>query len=319
MSSTLSPETARELSSYGYKGDRRDGGLYQTTKEIDLALKIALTSGRPLLVTGRSGVGKSMLANYAATTIQYKLLPPYVVTSRSDAQDLLWRFDAVSRLAAAQMKHPNAYREDLFVEPGHLWWAFAPASAREQQDRYRTAKQLGKEAGSGSTVSRVGEAPEKPAVLLIDEIDKADPEFPNALLVPLGSGCFNVPPLGDREIKREDTTTPLVIITSNNERPLPPAFLRRCVTLALEQPDEQRMKKIAEQHFPDAKNLAREVVAKMYKGWEAKKGQEAENQAKPPSPPEILDMIAACDALSTGPGKPGFDELVKLVHGSSLS
>lgn len=181
--------------------------------EID-ALILAWAARRPLLVRGEAGSGKSQIARAAAAVPDGQQPLAEVIHPRFEALDLLYRVDSVARLADAQVEARVAGALDRsnekYVKKGCLWQAF---------DR-------GKETG---TVP----------VLLIDEIDKADAEVPNALLEVLGNRSFTVPPLDNKPVNAEGNRLPMIIITTNEERELPPAFVRRCVVLNLNPPDDE--------------------------------------------------------------------------------
>ncbi len=176
--------------------------------EID-ALIFAWAARRPLLVRGEAGSGKSQIARAAAVTLGSH--PPLmeVIHPRFEALELLYRVDSVARLADAQIKQLDASNWK-YVKHGRLWEAFEPACD-------------------------AGAIP----VLLIDEIDKADADVPNALLEVLGNRSFTVPPLNDYVVNPKHGRLPLVIITTNEERELPPAFVRRCAVLNLNPPEEE--------------------------------------------------------------------------------
>jgi len=179
--------------------------------EID-ALILAQACRRPLLVRGEAGCGKSQVARAAAQALGGTEPLVEVIHPRFEALDLLYRFDTLARLADAQVGRLDAYNT-AYVHPGRLWEAY------EQ-----------------STQSGAGAAQ---PVLLIDEIDKADADIPNALLEVLGNRSFTVPPLNNRAIQGDPERFPLIVITTNEERELPPAFIRRCVVLNLNPPDAE--------------------------------------------------------------------------------
>ncbi len=201
------------------------------------AMRGALGARRALLVRGEPGTGKSELARAAAVHLERPLIS-VVVTSGLESQDLLWRFDAVARLALAQVLRvvdedaPLAELDEVnFLQPGPLWWVLDWPGAEAQWQRCKL-KPPRPEKCPGWT-------PKDGCVLLIDEIDKAEPDLPNGLLESLGNGRFQVPYLGDPVSADLDAAPPLVIITTNEERELPPAFVRRCLVLRLEVPDEE--------------------------------------------------------------------------------
>lgn len=222
--------------------DRNDPyGYVYDNEELVLAINVALATKRPLLVRGLPGSGKSSLAVSIARLQGWRYYQ-HVITSHTAAQDLLWRFDAVRRLGDAQAQR-DVSDPTPYIEPGVLWWAIDPTSARRRG------------APTGAAVTHPAKDPDTDsthprAVVLLDEIDKADPDVPNNLLVPLGSFEFDV----ELEqlhchVQAAEASWPLVMITTNGERELPAAFLRRCIPLKLEPPDATRLGKIARQRF----------------------------------------------------------------------
>ncbi|HEX3480590.1 MAG TPA: MoxR family ATPase [Kofleriaceae bacterium] len=197
-----------------------------------VAINAALATGRPLLVRGEPGVGKSQLALAAAVQLQRRFLQ-HVVDASTEPRDLLYTVDAVARLAEAQLMgalHKGG-RDDVaiqkFIDPGALWWAFDWNSAAAQT----------RHAGAVVPPDPAHGAGDRGVVLLIDEIDKADSAIPNALLEALGQRRFDVPGCG--MVKMTAGARPLVVITTNEERSLPDAFLRRCFVLHLGLPDDE--------------------------------------------------------------------------------
>ena len=215
-----------------------------------MAVKSALAAGRPLLVRGEPGVGKTQLAAATAKALGRPLVS-CVVNARTESTDLLWHFDSVRRLAEAQVcgvlkLSPEELDEKLrvtrFVEPGPLWWGFDWKGAKTHA------------ATNHFDVPPFDEGidPEDGRVVLIDEIDKADSDLPNGLLEALGSGRFT--PHGCPPVVMHDPA-PLVIVTTNEERVLPDAFLRRCLVLHMSLPstDDALRKLLVErgqEHFP---------------------------------------------------------------------
>ncbi len=199
-----SPERETELKST----DRFPAaGHLWIEEEID-ALTLAYAARRPLLVRGEAGSGKSQIARAAAEVLG--TAPPLVevIHPRFEALDLLYQVDTVARLADAQVNTLDRTNE-RYVTRGRLWEAMAAADAALTSP-----------------------------VLLIDEIDKADADVPNALLDVLGNRSFTVPPLHGRVVRLERGRMPLIVITTNEERELPPAFVRRCVVLNLNPPQQ---------------------------------------------------------------------------------
>lgn len=203
------------------------------------ALDAALAARRPLLVYGEPGIGKSQLALAAALRFQHAYVHT-VLDAHTEARELLWHHDAVARLAEAQLQGalPNANEEALreslklirYIRPGPLWWAFNWQSAQDHLDS-GLAIECGPPTQPDPEICQPGNG----CVLLIDEIDKAESDVPNGLLEALGAGGFPVP--GRSEPVSASGKAPLVIITSNGERSLPEAFVRRCLVLHLGLPD----------------------------------------------------------------------------------
>lgn len=285
--------------------DLRDGdhvqlpardGLPEAVHVLDedsiLAVNAALATRRPLLVRGEPGTGKSQLARAAAEALG-RAFVPHAVDGRTETRDLLWSVDAVARLAEAQImgalhhvEHDEVRRRiDIieFVQPGALWWAFDWASAQAQAQR----------AGADVPVVPEGWTPERGAVVLVDEIDKADSAIPNGLLDALGHGRFEVP--GRAPVALDRARPPLLVITTNEERALPDAFLRRCLVLHLALPiDAGALTKAlivrARAHFPTCAIAVLERAAALL----ANDRDELRRQdLAPPGLAEYIDLVRA--------------------------
>lgn len=210
------------------------------------AIRSALAAGRPLLLRGEPGIGKSQLARAAARVLGVPFLP-HVVNERSERDELFYNYDAVARLALAQMG-ASAFNdradaqarlaETNFICPGVLWWAFNWKTAHDQAETFNTHCRVCRMPEAGDWTPT---APDRLCgpVVLIDEIDKADPSVPNGLLECLGNRGFTTPMLGADGVRLpEGAKPPLIMITTNEERELPAAFLRRCLVLQMEFPSE---------------------------------------------------------------------------------
>lgn len=240
----------RKGSSAGIVADRHKGLFYYYHDQRILhAVNVALATSRPLMVRGPSGCGKSSLAFNIAQELGLRYYE-FVVHSRAIAQNLKWRFDAVRRLGDVHTftneESENGTQQiwrntHAYLEPGVLWWAFDPKNAKQRGYGDLPEKYHAKD--PFETYNRDRQA--KNAVVLIDEIDKADPDFANDLLVPFGAYEFAVsetqttvalPEQGER---KPWEWAPFLIITTNNERTLPDAFLRRCLILDLGFPEKE--------------------------------------------------------------------------------
>ncbi|MGE4062852.1 MAG: AAA family ATPase [Rhodospirillaceae bacterium] len=222
---------------------------YVATEDLMVAVNAAVTLERPLLVKGEPGTGKTVLAHEIAASLKMPLLT-WHIKSTTKAQHGLYEYDAVSRLRDSQLGDAKVKDIANYIKPGKLWQAF-DASSRH--------------------------------VLLIDEIDKADIEFPNDLLLELDRMEFFVFETGET-IKAKNR--PVVIITSNNEKELPDAFLRRCFFHYIRFPDRETMERIVAVHFPDVKkNLVREALNVFFEI------REVPGLKKRPSTSELLDWI----------------------------
>jgi len=197
---------------------------YVATDDLKLAVNAAITLQRPLLVKGEPGTGKTMLAEQLAESLGANLIT-WHIKSTTKAHQGLYEYDAVSRLRDSQMGDDKVHDIRNYIKKGKLWEAFES---------------------------------EKRAILLIDEIDKADIEFPNDLLQELDKMEFYVYETNET-IKAKQR--PIIIITSNNEKELPDAFLRRCFFHYIAFPDRETMQKIVNVHFPDiSKDLVAEAM-----------------------------------------------------------
>jgi MoxR-like ATPase len=278
-------------------GDRTPKEVYVFTDTITLAVNVAMATGRPLLVRGTSGSGKTSLARSVAAQLGC-VCRETVVTARTQARDLLWTTDLLRRLQDAQLgKLSNDWRP--YVVPGPLWWSFDPSGAYMQQ----LLASPGSAAAPGPSGLR--------SVLLIDEIDKADPDVPNNLLRPIGDLAFEVEETA--QFVAAQVTPPLIVITTNEERDLPPAFLRRCVELIMPAFDRTRLIQIGQAHFPDAIDGLIAAAADLVLGDGQAHGR------REPNPAEYLDVLRACRQLNIAPTSESFRQLAAIALGSAGS
>ncbi|MES9857459.1 MAG: MoxR family ATPase [Sedimenticola sp.] len=300
MKTRIPPGTKTTLPKFGSWPETR----HKFGEEV-YAIEAALASRRPLLIRGEPGAGKSQLARAAAHQLGW-LFVPQVVHSRHEAQDLHCHFDAVGRLGVAQALAAGADKGDAetqlkearFLRPGPLWWVYDWKSAMEQNASCRYG----------------GPVPERPkewkpgqgSVLLIDEIDKADADLPNGLLETLGNGAFTVPYL-HKTIGSQGSEPPLVVITTNEERELPPAFVRRCLVLNMDLPKEeaaliQHLVARGELHFGKeagekcSPGVLKEAAQQL---WEDRQAAE-DLGVTPPGQAEYLDLLRAVSGMAEG-------------------
>ncbi|MDG2405990.1 MAG: MoxR family ATPase [Paracoccaceae bacterium] len=251
---------------------------YVATDDLTIAVNAAVALERPLLVKGEPGTGKTELARQVAKALELDMIE-WNIKSTTKAQQGLYEYDAVSRLRDSQLGDEKVQDVRNYIRKGKLWQAF--------------------EAG-------------KKLVLLIDEIDKADIEFPNDLLQELDKMEFYVYETNEL-VKAKNR--PIVIITSNNEKELPDAFLRRCFFHYIQFPDLDTMRRIVEVHHPGIKDaLLTTALTQFYEV------REQQGLKKKPSTSEVLDwlkLLLAEDLTADDLARDGADALPKL-HGALL-
>lgn len=252
---------------------------YVATDELAAAVNAAIILERPLLVKGEPGTGKTELARQVADALGAPLLE-WHIKSTTKAHQGLYEYDAVARLRDSQLGDDRVHDITNYIRKGKLWEAFT--------------------------------APERP-VLLIDEIDKADIEFPNDLLQELDRMEFNVYETGET-IRAE--RRPVVIITSNNEKELPDAFLRRCFFHFIAFPDEETMEQIVKVHFPNLKGrLLSDALTKFFEM------RTVPGLKKKPSTSELLDWLKLLLAEDVDPAvlrERDPRKLIPPMHGALL-
>jgi MoxR-like ATPase len=260
--------------------DQTEAHTYVFNDDITLAVNVSMATRRPLLVRGTTGTGKSSLAPTVAAHLKRRYLSN-VISSRSEARDLLWTVDELQRLRDAHAPQTATLSLDRYIIPGVLWRAFDPKSAHDQDVKIAPPD------------TAVPPLDDRPAVVLLDEIDKADPDLPNNLLVPLGTLAFDVVPMGNFTVRAKRSDAPLIIITSNDERELPSAFLRRCVEVFLKEPDEDRLLEIGARHFPQLKPLLKPVLEMI------KETRPSDWSGRTlPVPAEYIDALRAVEEIS---------------------
>ena len=222
---------------------------YVATQDLKMAVNAAITLERPLLIKGEPGTGKTVLAKEIAKGIDAPLIS-WNIKSTTKAQQGLYEYDAVARLRDSQLGDDKVHDISNYINRGKLWEAL---------------------------ISK------KRPILLIDEIDKADIEFPNDLLHELDQMSFHVYETGKTITAKQ---RPIIIITSNNEKDLPDAFLRRCFFHYIQFPDRETMEKIVNVHFPDIKS--RMLGAALKRFYEVR---DMPGLKKKPSTSELLDWL----------------------------
>jgi MoxR-like ATPase len=230
--------------------DRFEGtSNYIATQDLKIAVNAAVALERPLLIKGEPGTGKTVLAYEMAAALKAPLIT-WHIKSTTKAHNGLYEYDAVSRLRDSQLGDERVHDVRNYLKPGKLWEAFT--------------------------------SPVRP-ILLIDEIDKADIEFPNDLLQELDRMEFFVQETGETI---RAAVRPIVVITSNNEKELPDAFLRRCFFHYIRFPDDETMKAIVDVHFPAIKpRLVSEALKTFYEI------RDTPGLKKKPSTSELLDWL----------------------------
>ncbi len=251
---------------------------YVATEDLTIAVNAAVTLERPRLIKGEPGTGKTELAKQVARSLGLQMIE-WNIKSTTKAQQGLYEYDAVSRLRDSQLGEEKVHDVKNYIRKGKLWQAFEA---------------------------------DKKVVLLIDEVDKADIEFPNDLLQELDKMEFFVYETGETIVAKQ---RPIVIITSNNEKELPDAFLRRCFFHYIRFPDEDTLRQIVKVHHPGIKDAL--LTTALTQFFELR---EQPGIKKKPSTSEVLDwlkLLLAEDLTSEDIRREGANALPKL-HGALL-
>lgn len=251
---------------------------YIATSDLSIAVNAAITLEKPLLIKGEPGTGKTELARQVASSLSVPIIE-WNIKSTTRAQQGLYEYDAVSRLRDSQLGNADIDNVTNYIKKGKLWEAFIADSK---------------------------------VVLLIDEIDKADIEFPNDLLHELDKMEFHVYETGQQVTAKH---RPIIIITSNNEKELPDAFLRRCFFHYIRFPDQSTLEKIVEIHFPNIKkSLLDRALTQFFEI------RETPGLKKKPSTSEVLDWLKLLLADDINPSELRSDpkNILPKLHGALL-
>jgi len=302
---------------------------YVWSKEARLAVQVALVTGRALLLRGEPGIGKTTRAEAVAADLNWRYYR-HTTTSRTEASNALWHFDVVKRLADAQLGTDHLRADVAYVEPREFWWAFDRASAFRR----------------GATEAEIGIPPaEEPnadvnrhrsnlnAVVLVDEIDKADPSVANDMLELLAERRFRVEDITpSRPIAwqgADGDLAPLLVLTTNEERDLPEAFLRRCIVHtmkwpsdAAENPEKQTQARdhilqIVASHWATLGGVwdeaARGTANLLVDRIEGERHSARERGSRKPGLAELIDAVRAIHRFGITTSDPLWDDVLRLV------
>lgn len=247
---------------------------YVATRDLTLAVNAAIALQRPLLIKGEPGTGKTLLAEEVARALGMPLFQ-WHVKSTTKAQQGLYEYDAVSRLRDSQLGDPRVEDISHYIVHGVLWQAFEC---------------------------------DEPSVVLIDEIDKAEPEVANDLLEPFDVGGFTVAETRFPVTRRRDV---FLVVTTNDERDLPGAFLRRCIVHEIRRPGAEALAAIARAHFDDT--VARDTALAVAQRLDVLAAQARARRLREPGVAEFLDALRACRDLGVAPGSDEWEPVTRLA------
>ncbi len=283
-----------------WQGNKGQGvAPYLLTEEILMAIKVALVTARPLLLSGLPGCGKTQLAKAFANQFKWSFLR-HTLTSRSRLEHLTAEVDQLQRLhdaQAAAVSDKPLMPDWAYLKPGLFWWGFNHKQAATRGRKTEEIKDLGGQYAAPVEPAGLRKTA-KGTVILLDEIDKAEPDLPNDLLEPLDTKSFSL--ADGTQVVAPGKHPVLVFITTNGERELPAAFLRRCVHLQLKLPNAQRLVDIAQQHFsdyPDNADLYWAIAEKVLQ----LRDEANERGERAPGTSEFLDAAQACLDLNVSP------------------
>ncbi|NKB77678.1 MAG: AAA domain-containing protein [Gammaproteobacteria bacterium] len=279
--------------------------VHTFSEEQATAILAAKEIGRPLLIRGEPGCGKTQMARAAAHVLKMPLAL-LVVNERTEAEDLLWKYDALRRLSDAHNPDQDVEDESRYLSAGPLWWALDHVSAEENIGIRSSKPFLGDDFGPDQDRDEEDQ-PEENAkfengvLLLIDEIDKADRAVPNGLLEVLGNYSFDVPYIKKR-IECRGNQPPLILITTNDEQELPPAFVRRCLVLDIGLPKDETafietLSARGRGLFPtgfDSTTVYEDIAKQL---WEKRRQALAQQHSFLPGQAEYLDHLEAVLAI----------------------
>lgn len=310
---TYTGDDAYQPPQSGYRdGQGRRYDPYIPSDDLKEAVNLAIALKRPLLLEGEPGCGKTRLAGAIAYEFTQKYLAgqvddkgqplfwnyyPWIVKSTLRARDGLYTFDAVARLRDAQL---------VGSDPQRLQEYLGEEESKDLKDRLKDKTKYRAFGPLGNALRN----PDYPAIVLIDEIDKADSDFPNDLLLELDQLCFQIPETGEDIPAPDEAKKPIILITSNREKPLPEPFLRRCLYFYMGFPERQQLEAIINKRFgklkQGEKTLISQAIAHFYAVRELLHNQPG---SRPPGTSELLEFLTALKSLPAKQAKTDLENL----------